>query len=194
MKFVYKYTQGIAFVVDEKEVQRAYDKLHAVGFSPCSQGAFCEDSPEKKRRFNRAPSKDLHISESVPIMLYKKSEMLWNIPDLAAVTSELTTRPDIILASDPKRLPGPDIIGNNGRFPLELHPIRIPSGWRIVEACTMLLRRDRKVYGPFWMTYLYYMAEYVPDKNVLDEDDLEPTERDPFMSLKYDIGNPWDYV
>ena len=127
-------------------------------------------------------------------MLFEKSEVLWNIPDLATVSSETTTKPDVILASDPKRLPGPDKLGRGGRFPSDLQPIRIPSAWRMVEACILLLKRDRKGYGTFWMSYLCYMAEYVNNKDVFNEDDLEPTHKKFFKALKTGSGNPYNIL
>ena len=95
--------QAIALVLGDEALQRAYDTLQSAGFSPCSLGESCEDSKQKRPRFSPAPSEHLHISDDSCIMLFGKSEVLWNIPDLATVLSETTAKPDVILASDPIR-------------------------------------------------------------------------------------------
>lgn len=57
----------------------------------------------------RPPHIHLHITESERLGLYKKSDILWRLPNLLNVDSE-----NIILASDPNQLPGPDILGRGG--------------------------------------------------------------------------------
>lgn len=184
----------MAFVIENGYLQRAYDVLQRAGFSSCSLGESCHDSTGNRPRFYPAPTKHLHISEDSSIRLFEKSEVLWNIPNLATAPSDATPKPDVILASDSKRLPGPDQLGRGGRFPSNLHASRIPSAWRMVEACILLLRRDRKTYGSYWMSNLCYMAEYVTSKDVLDENDLEASCKELFTALKTGSKSPYAFL
>src|SRR6184192_2337386 len=113
-------------------LQQAFSTLRSAGFPPCSSPQSCTAS--KERRYSPAPSEHLHLLDDLYIMLYKQSETLWNISNLATISSATAPKPDIILASDPNRLPGPSILGRGGRFSSDLHPVRIPSAWRLVEA------------------------------------------------------------
>lgn len=102
---------------------------------------------------------------------------------------------DIIIASDPDRLP--DLSNHEyGRASSSLYPIRIPSPWRFLEALIMLLKRDVHTrFRGFWMSQIVYMIEYVDGKGCVLEEMLEPQQKKFYQSVK--SGPPaecWDLL
>lgn len=82
---------------------------------------------------------------------------------------------NVILASDTSRLPGPDVAGKGGRFPGGLHPVRVPSVYRSLQAFLLLVRRGE--YATYWMSKVVYILEYCTDKGVFDVERLSGNER-----------------
>jgi len=128
-------SKGIDFVVEDDFMDAAYDTLQGAGFKKCkSEGC----NGNKKLSYAPTPHTHLHITESERLGLYKKSDILWRLPNLSDVDGESITR-----ASDPNRLPGPDILGRRGRFQQDLHPVRVPYISQLVQALLLLAMRDQ---------------------------------------------------
>jgi len=127
-------------------------------------------------------------------MLFNQSELLGHLPNLSATPRTNAAKPDFILASDLKRLPGPNELGSGGRISPDLHPVRALSVWRFVEACMLLLQRSRR-YGGYWVSHLCYIALYVDkNKDVFDENDLEPVHKAAFGVIRSGKGRLRDVL
>jgi len=175
-------------------LQHAYEILHRADFAPCTLGDSCLQSPKCHPRFTPAPNAHLHVIDSYCVMLFNQSELLGHMPTLAVTPRTDADKPDFILASDSKRLPGPDVIGNGGRIWSDLHPVRVLSVWRFVEACMLLLQRSR-LYRSYWMSHLCYIALYVDEnKDVFDDNDLKPVHKAAFDVLRSGKGHPLDIL
>lgn len=103
--------------------------------------------------------------ESERLGLYKKSDLLWRLPNLSNVDGK-----NIILASDPNQLPGPDILGRGGRLQQDLHPVRVPSIYQLVQALLLLAKKDQRTYGGYWMNWISYVLEFCTENGVFDKD------------------------
>jgi hypothetical protein len=77
---------------------------------------------------------------------------------------------NIILASDPNQLPGPDILGRGGRLQQDLHPVRVPSIYQLVQALLLLAKKDQRTYGGYWMNWISYVLEFCTENGVFDKD------------------------
>lgn len=138
----------------------AYDTLQDAGFKKCkSEGC----NSNKKLFYAPTPHTHLHITESERLGLYKISDILWRLPTLSNVDDE-----SIILSSDPNQLPGPDIPGRRGRFPQDLHPVRVLIVYQLVQALLLLAKKDQDTYGGYWMSWIYYILEYCTENGVFD--------------------------
>lgn len=112
-------------------------------------------------------SAHLHITESERLGLYKKSDILWRLPNLSVVDGE-----SITLASDPNQLHGPDILGRRGRFQQDLHPVHVPCVSQLVQALLLLAKRDQNTYGGYWMNWISYILEFCTENGVFNKSRL----------------------
>jgi len=142
----------------------AYNTLRGAGFKDCKSGSCIGN---KILSYSPTPHIHLHITEFELLGLYKKSDLLWRLPNLSNVDSE-----SIILASDPNQLPGPDILGRGGRFQQDLHPVRVPCVSQLVEALLLLAKKDQSTYGGYWMNWIGYILEFCTENEVFDKDRL----------------------
>ncbi|KAF1348564.1 hypothetical protein BDV97DRAFT_187934 [Delphinella strobiligena] len=188
---------GIAFIVADDTLQQAYKILLAATFSlaSCDLGESCLCSPQSTRRYVPAPSAHLHAPGDSIVMLFKQSELLSEVPDLTAISTQDNPKPDIVLASDTQRLPDADLLGRGGRFPSDLYPVRALSCRRFVQTCILVLQRDHKEsHSSYFMSHLCYIADYVNDNDIFDINDLRPSHRAVFEAVKYGTGNLWDHI
>lgn len=153
--------QGIDFVVDDAFINTAYDTFQDAGFKNCKS----EDCIGNKKLFYApTPLNHLHITESEHLNLYKRSDILWRLPDLVNMDGER-----LILASDFDQLPGPDMLGRRGRFQHDLHPVRILSVYQVVRALLLLAKKDQITHGGYWMNWVGYILEYCTKNGVFDK-------------------------
>ena len=127
------------FVVEDDFINAAYDTLRGAGFRQC-QSEGCNSN--KKLRYAPTPHTHLHITQSERLGLYKKSDILWRLPNLSNVDGK-----SIILASDPNQLPGPDMLGRRGRLQQDLHPVHVPTVYQLIQALLLLAKKDKDTYG-----------------------------------------------
>ncbi|KAE8406746.1 hypothetical protein BDV37DRAFT_269773 [Aspergillus pseudonomiae] len=134
------------------------------------------------------PYKHLHIDDEFAILLYKKSDVLWEFPEFEAAFHD--TSADIMFASD-ARLPPATLGRGRGHFP-HLSSVRIPSPSRYCEALILLLCRD---YGTtretYWVAILTYMLEFVDGTDILNEGGLTEGHKQFYHALK--LGDPTMY-
>ncbi|KAH4841353.1 hypothetical protein HBH75_226730 [Parastagonospora nodorum] len=155
---------GIDFVVDVDFIDAAYDTLQGAGFKKCSSEG-CIDN--KTLSYAPTPYAHLHITESERLGLYKRSDILWRLPNLSNVDGACIT-----LASDPNQLPGPDVLGRGGRFRQGLHPVRVPTVSQLVQALLLLAKKDQNTYGGYWMNWISYIVEFCSENGVFDKSQL----------------------
>jgi len=131
------------FVVEDDLMDAAYDTLQDASFKQC-QSEGCNGN--KKLRYAPTPHTHLHIAESERLGLYRRSGILWRLPNLSNVDGE-----SIILASDPYQLPGPDMLGRRGRLQqdLNLDPVRVPTVYQLIQALLLLAKKDQDTYGGY---------------------------------------------
>ena len=156
--------QGIDFVVDDDLMDAAYNTLQDAGFKSC-KSEVCIDN--KKLFYAPTPHTHLHTTESKRLRLYKRSDILWLLPNLSKVDGE-----SIILASDPNQLPGPDILRRGGRFQQDLHPVRVLAVYQLVEVLLLLAKKDQSTYGGYWMNWISYILEFFTVNGVFDKSRL----------------------
>ncbi|KAF2760782.1 hypothetical protein EJ05DRAFT_530615 [Pseudovirgaria hyperparasitica] len=155
---------GIDFVIDDDFMDAAYHTLQGEGFKECkSEGCISK----KNLGYAPTPHNHLHITESLSLGFYKKSDILWRLPNLLNVDGET-----IILASDLNQLPGPDILGRGGRFQQDLHPVRVLAVYQLVPALLLLAKKDMSTYGRYWMNWISYILEYCTENGVFDQNRL----------------------
>ncbi|OAF98606.1 uncharacterized protein CC84DRAFT_1170045 [Paraphaeosphaeria sporulosa] len=155
---------GMDFVVDDDFMDAAYDTLQGAGFKKCkSEGC----NGNKKLFYAPTPHTHLHITESERLGLYKRSDILWRLPNLSNVDGE-----SITLASDPNQLPGPDILGRRGRFQQDLHPVRVPTVSQLVQVLLLLAKKDQNTYGGYWINWISYILEFCTENGVFDKSRL----------------------
>lgn len=94
--------QGVSFVVPDALLETGRSTLSYAGFLPCTQGPKCPYP-------NSAPCLEtathLHINDELVISLHRKSDVLWDFPDLEIGANST----DIMSAAD-TRLP-PERLG-----------------------------------------------------------------------------------
>lgn len=78
----------------------------------------------------------------------------------------------ITLASDPNQLPGPDSLGRRGRFQQDLHPVRVPIVYWLLQALLLLVKKDQNTYGGYWMNWVSYILEFCIANGVFDKSRL----------------------
>ncbi|KAF2085264.1 hypothetical protein K490DRAFT_10184, partial [Saccharata proteae CBS 121410] len=171
-----------AFVIDDHMIKRARDMLINVGFNRCKE-EWCGWKPEC--------AEHVHLDGfDQVIQLFKHSDVLWNIPSLAVEPTSYRSnkkRPDIILSCDQTRTAPHNYCLNTGRHTSLIHPIRIPSAWRLIEA---LILKDQRNYC-YWPYALESLTACVFNKNIFSINDLDPSHRRFFESLS--VENSMDY-
>jgi len=152
--------EGIDFVIEDDFIDTAYDTLQGAGFKTCKQEGCINN---RKLPYAPTPHTHLHITESQRLGLFRKSDILWRLPDLANVDGE-----SIMLASDPTQLPGPDILGRGGRFQQDLPPVRVPTVPHFVQALLLLAKKDQRSHIGYWMNWISYLTDYSTENGVFD--------------------------
>jgi hypothetical protein len=142
----------------------AYETLQGSGFKKCSSEGCIG---HKKFSYAPTPHTHLHITESQRLWLYKKSDILWRLPNLSNADGERIT-----LASDPNQLPGPDVLGRGGRFQQDLHPLRVPTVSQLVKALLLLAKKDQDTYGGYWINWISYIVEFCSENGIFDKSRL----------------------
>ena len=85
-----------------------------------------------------------------------------------------TDSKDIMPASD-SRLPTYRPGRGKGAFSPLLHPVRIPSANRLLEAYVLLMIRNRQqIYEIFWSAMLTYVREFIEETGLIEHEQLEP--------------------
>ncbi|KAE8152616.1 hypothetical protein BDV25DRAFT_150733 [Aspergillus avenaceus] len=90
---------GVDFVVPEALVDSAFSTLLKAGFCSCTKGAECPYTNPLRYPF---PSVHLHVDTKTTVLLYRKSDVLWALPDFELAPQSGIS--DIMSASD-MRLP-----------------------------------------------------------------------------------------
>jgi len=152
------------FVVEDDLMDAAYDTLQDASFKQC-QSEGCNGN--KKLRYAPTPHTHLHIAESERLGLYRRSGILWRLPNLSNVDGE-----SIILASDLYQLPGPDMLGRRGRLQQDLHPVRVPTVYQLIQALLLLAKKDQDTCRGYWMNWVSYILEFCTENSVFDENRL----------------------
>lgn len=131
------------------------------------------------------PSAHFHMTGQNVVMLFKKSETLWNVASFTASQKPAASNAKIILASDQEYLPKSEPGFGAGVFPDHLHPVRVPSAHCLVEAYSSLMLRDWDGnYGTFWMSMLCYLMQYVDGRGRLDLRQVEPRRKKFYHDMK----------
>ncbi|OGM39421.1 hypothetical protein ABOM_012115 [Aspergillus bombycis] len=176
---------GVSFVVPDALSEISFSTIAEAGFHLCSRQLDC---PHSNSNQCQPPYKHLHIDDELAILLYKKSDVLWEFPEFEAAFHD--TSADIMFASD-ARLPPATLGRGRGRFP-HLSSVRIPSPSRYCEALILLLCRD---YGTtretYWLAILTYMLEFVDGTDILNEGGLTEGHKQFYHALK--LGDPTMY-
>lgn len=175
----------MSFVVPDSLIEVSFSTLSEAGFLPCPRHSNC---PHLNSLQCQPPYSHLHIDDELAILLYRKSDILWEFPDFEAAFHD--TNSDIMCASD-ARLPPATLGRGRGRF-LHLSSVRIPSALRYCEALILLLCRD---YGSacetYWMAILTYTLEFVDGTDILNEGGLREEYKQFYHALK--LGDPTMY-
>ncbi|QKX55964.1 uncharacterized protein TRUGW13939_03063 [Talaromyces rugulosus] len=176
--------EGVAFVVPDALVDRSFSTLRGAGFHLCPENLDCVYS--NGRRYLRATT-HLHIADNLAIPLYRKSDVLWDLPDFELASKD--NYPHIISASD-TRLPLASLGRGRGRFLPELKSTRIPSATKYCEAIILLLCRDHDtLYTGYWMSILTYILEFVDGTDMFDEQYLGESYQKFYHALKNGDSN-----
>lgn len=177
--------KDVSFVVPDALIEFSFSTIAEAGFHLCSRYLDC---PHSNSPQCQPPYKHLHIDYDLAILLYKKSDVLWEFPEFEAAFRD--TSPDIMFASD-ARLPPATLGRGRGRFP-HLSSVRIPSASRYCEALILLLCRD---YGTaretYWLAILTYMLEFVDGTDIFSEGGLREGHKQFYHALK--LGDPTMY-
>lgn len=139
----------------------------------------------QKDRFYESPADHVHIGSDQGILLFKQSRTLWAMRSLEGLPMppDLANDQQIILASDDS-IPAARIGGGSGPFPPDLHPVRLPTRDRLVEAFILLYLRDWPTrFRGFWMAMLSYVGEYMYCTGLLDLSLLRPHHREFLVNL-----------
>ncbi|CAE7195670.1 hypothetical protein CFE70_007625 [Pyrenophora teres f. teres 0-1] len=75
---------GIDFVIDDDFMDAAYDTLQGAGFRKCKP----EGCNGHKLLYAPTPQIHLHITESERLGLYRRSDVLWRLPNLSNVDAK----------------------------------------------------------------------------------------------------------
>lgn len=177
--------QGVSFVVPDALLETGRSTLSYAGFLPCTQGPKCPYP-------NSAPCLEtathLHINDELVISLHRKSDVLWDFPDLEIGANST----DIMSAAD-TRLPPERLGRGQGRFPPSLSGVRIPSAVRYCEAMIRLLCLDSESpREPYWMAILTYLLEYVDETDIFQKNWLREGYRQFYEAMKQ--GDPEMYL
>ncbi|KAA8641637.1 uncharacterized protein ATNIH1004_011773 [Aspergillus tanneri] len=179
MEITLNFEQGVAFVVPDALTEVSYSALSRAGFLTCTRNSDC---PHQTSSRCPPPTRHLHIDDELTVSLYRKSDVLWELPEFGLVPHGKS--PDIMYASD-TQLPSASLGHGRGRFNSPLSPVRIPTALRYCEALILLLCRDRgSIYEAYWMAILTYMLEYVDGTPILDEKDMRDGCRHFYQALK----------
>lgn len=174
-------------MVPDQALSEAVSALQHVGFNSCTQGRQCRFAHDTVEFCSSPPpAAHLHMTGPNVVMLFRKSDMLWNAPAVIKPTP-LPEGPNakIILASDRKYLPGQEPGLGQGAFSTEFYPVRIPSAHCLVEAYSSLMLQDwSNDYGIFWMSMLAYIMQYVDAKGRLDLNQVESRRRNFYCELR----------
>ncbi|THC93696.1 hypothetical protein EYZ11_006840 [Aspergillus tanneri] len=161
---------GVAFVVPDALTEVSYSALSRAGFLTCTRNSDC---PHQTSSRCPPPTRHLHIDDELTVSLYRKSDVLWELPEFGLVPHGKS--PDIMYASD-TQLPSASLGHGRGRFNSPLSPVRIPTALRYCEALILLLCRDRgSIYEAYWMAILTYMLELRYDLNTRQNITVEKT-------------------
>lgn len=177
--------QGVSFVVPDALLEAGRSTLSFAGFLSCTQGPKC---PYPNAASCLATATHLHINDELVISLHRKSDVLWDFPDLGIGANST----DIMSAAD-TRLPPARLGRGQGRFPPYLSGVRIPSAVRYCEAIIYLLCRDHE--SPreaYWMAILTYLLEYVDETDFFQENWLREGYRQFYRAMKQ--GDPEMYL
>lgn len=177
--------QGVSFVVPDALLETGRSTLSYAGFLPCTQGPKCPYP-------NSAPCLEtathLHTNDELVISLHRKSDVLWDFPDLEIGANST----DIMSAAD-TRLPPERLGRGQGRFPPSLSGVRIPSTVRYCEAMISLLCLDSESpREPYWMAILTYLLEYVDETDIFQKNWLREGYRQFYEAMKQ--GDPEMYL
>lgn len=134
--------------------------LESANFQKCQSKA-CAGN--KKLSYVPTPPMHLHFTESEWLDLYRRSDILWRLPNLSNVNGE-----SIVLASDPNNLPGPDMLGGRGRLQPDWHPVRVPSVSQLVQTLMLLAKKDEDTYGGYRLNLVSYILELCTEHGVFD--------------------------
>ncbi|KAH2905095.1 hypothetical protein KXV75_008698 [Aspergillus fumigatus] len=176
---------GVSFVVPDALLETGRSTLSYAGFLPCTQGPKCPYP-------NSAPCLEtathLHTNDELVISLHRKSDVLWDFPDLEIGANST----DIMSAAD-TRLPRERLGRGQGRFPPSLSGVRIPSTVRYCEAMIRLLCLDSESpREPYWMAILTYLLEYVDETDIFQKKWLREGYRQFYEAMKQ--GDPEMYL
>lgn len=168
-------------------IEIAFATLVKAGFHLCTlkSGCYLSNTP-----WSPSPTRHLHISDELTILLFQKSDVLQEFPDL-----EISFEDDnleIMRASD-TRLPSAILGRGRGRFSSELSPVRILSPIKYCEAIIFLLCRDYDTTRQnYWMAILTYILEYVDGCDIFNEGELREDYQPFYHAMKY--GNSRMYL
>jgi hypothetical protein len=174
----------VSFVIPDEAIPEATHQLRHAQFLTCTPDSRCRyTASEFVGGVRRLPpnTAHFHLNDPEVLLLLKKSETLWNLPVFPVTYSADLKRPDskIILASSLTYVPSTTEFRYSvaGAFPLDLHPVRIPSSHCLVETYASLILRDWCVRddGGHWTTMMAYVSLYIDKqgKREVDQDQIK---------------------
>ena len=169
----------------DESTDLSYAAISRAGFLSCTQSPECSHWNSPCRL---PPAAHLHINDDLAVSLYRKSDVLLDLPEFGRTSCDKEPGNGTMSASD-SQLPSGTIGRGQGRFEAQYSSVRIPSALKYCEALIRLLCRDRyNTHRMYWMAMLTYILEYVDGTDNLHEEELREDYRQFYHAAK--IADP----